>query len=153
LIYIEFHNLRLAMIFLGDLFDRRREHAARAAPSRPKIHQYRPVRLHNFDIPIRITNLSDKLTHFYLLKSYSCLLKIYHYTVSTSGFSARALYQTPPFAGTQGGAGVRGREGAGERESGRARDWKKISLSPCPSLPRSPAPSLPLHLLAATIWR
>src|SRR5215471_4718411 len=88
------------MILLGYLLDGRREHAARAAPGRPKIHQHRPVRLHDFGFPIRITNLSDKLTHFFLLNSYNCFLKIYHYTVSTSVFPARALYQTPPFAGT-----------------------------------------------------
>src|SRR5215471_13000864 len=56
------------MILLGYLLDGRREHAARAAPRRPKIHQHRPIRLHNFSFPIRITNLSDKLTHFFLLK-------------------------------------------------------------------------------------
>src|SRR5215470_17776371 len=132
------------MIFLCDLFDGRREHAARAAPSRPKIHQYRPVRLHNFGIPIRITNLSDKLTHFYLLKSYNGLLKIYHYAVSISGFSARALYQTPSFAGTLRGAGEQGREGAGERESERREEDILIPLSLAPPLSRSLPPSSPL---------
>src|SRR5262249_4427636 len=130
------HHLRLAMIFFGDLFDGRREQAARATPRRPKIHQYRPVRLHNFGFPIRITNLSDKLTHFFLLKSYNCSLTVYHYTVSTSGLSARALYQTPPFSGTQTATRRRG-------------DWAmrrgsifSFSLSPC--LLVSPSPSRPV---------
>src|SRR5215510_8997796 len=147
------------MKFLGDLLDGRREHAARAAPRRPKIHQHRPVRLHNFGFPIRITNLSDKLTHFYLLKSYNCLLKIYHYTVSTSGFSARALYQTHPFAGTRRGRGDKGTRGQGDKETRRQGDKETRRerflsfLSPCPLVPLSPCPPLPLHLLAPTIWR
>src|SRR5262245_44660030 len=103
------------MKLLGDLLDGRREHAARAAPSRPKIHQNRPVRLHDFGFPIGITNLSDKLTHFFFLKSYNCFLKIYYYTVSTSGFPAHALYQTPPFAGTQRGSGEWGVGSGGKK--------------------------------------
>src|SRR5262245_36611715 len=135
------------MIFLGDLFDGRREHAARAAPRRPKIHQHRPVRLHNFGFPIRITNLSDKLTHFYLLKSYNCLLKIYHYTVSTSGFSARALYQTHPFAGTRRGRGDKGTRGQGDKET--RRQGENVSYLFCPLVPLSPCPLVPPSLFTS----
>src|SRR5262245_47891917 len=120
------------MILLGDLLDGRREHAARTTPRRPKIHQHRSVRLHDFGFPIRITNLSDKLTHFYLLKSYNCLLKIYYYTVSTSGFPARALYQTPPFAGTQGGVETRGQGEGGQGDTERTFPIFSFPLSPCP---------------------
>jgi hypothetical protein len=81
--------------------------------------------LHNFGFPIRITNLSDKLTHFYLLKSYNGLLNIYHYSVSTSGFSARALYQTHPFAGTLRATGRRGEEDL------HFSAYLLVALSPC----------------------
>src|SRR5262245_6901164 len=144
------------MIFLGDLLDGRREHAARAAPRRPKIHQHRPVRLHNFGFPIRITNLSDKLTHFYLLKSYNCLLKIYHYTVSTSGFPPAHYIRRIRSLAHGGGEGTRGQ---GDKETRRQGDKETRRerflsfLSPCPLVPLSPCPPLPLHLLAPTIWR
>ena len=59
LVDVELHDLDLAVHRAGDLFQRGRDHAARAAPFGPEIHHDRLGALEHLGLEIRVGNLCN----------------------------------------------------------------------------------------------
>ena len=54
---VDFADLDLAVVFIGQFIQQRRDHLAWAAPFRPKIHHDRLLTLHDFAVKIRLVDL------------------------------------------------------------------------------------------------